>query len=205
MNRYDISSDFKKKFVEENKSVWSKSIKPVYFSINGEQAKASSNPYSMEQAEHGLVVFPYVYTVISQKDSSLVPLFFCANGDIEDYIVIDGWKLSFSAPTTSMYRCHSTSVYMEKDSLSIDVKISSPWNIAKEFPRIWKLFYIVKDCTSQIEVDYAKKFFENELEIENLKSKNLLAEAEIESLNMLITSYKQLLEKISNLADSKKE
>ena len=141
----------------------------------------------------------------SQKDSSLVPLFFCANGDIEDYIVIDGWKLSFSAPTTSMYRCHSTSVYMEKDSLSIDVKISSPWNIAKEFPCIWKLFYIVKDCTSQIEVDYAKKFFENELEIENLKSKNLLAEAEIESLNMLITSYKQLLEKISNLADSKKE
>ena len=77
MNRYDISSDFKKKFVEENKSVWSKSIKPVYFSINGEQAKASSNPYSMEQAGHGLVVFPYVYTVISQKDSSLVPLFFC--------------------------------------------------------------------------------------------------------------------------------
>ena len=65
MNRYDISSDFKKKFVEENKSVWSKSIKPVYFSINGEQAKASSNPYSMEQAGHGLVVFPYVYTVIS--------------------------------------------------------------------------------------------------------------------------------------------
>lgn len=204
MNRYDISSDYRKKFIEENKSVWSNSIKPVYFSINGDQAKASTNPYSMEQAEHGLVVFPYEYTVITQEDYSLVPLFFSANGDIEDYIVIDGWKLSFSPPTTSMYRCYSTSVYMKKDALSVSIEIS-PWEVAEEFPRIWKLFCVVKTCNSQVEINYVKKIFEQGIEIDELKSKNLMTEAKNESLNMLITSYKQLLEKISSLTDTPKE
>jgi hypothetical protein len=199
MNRYDISNDYRKKFVEENKSVWSNTIKPVYFSINGNQAKASSNPYSMEQAEHGLVAFTYSYTVISQDSSSLVPLFFNANGDIEDYIIIDGWKLYFSEPITSMYRCYSTLVYMEKGTLKTEVSFNPSWKIVEEFPRIWELFCTVRTCNSQVEIDYVKKIYNQGIEIDDLKSKNLVSEAKIESLNILVDSYKQLLEKISNM------
>lgn len=198
MNRYEIARDYRKKFIDENKSVWSNSIKSVYISINGDNAKASTNPYSMEHAEHELVIFSYLYTVVTQENSSLVPLFFNANGEIEDFIIIDGWKLYFSSPVTSMYRCYNTYVYMVKDGMEIRVDIS-PWDVAEEFPRIWNLFYIVKNCNSQIEIDYAKKIFKQTIEIDNLKTKNLKAEAKIDSLNMLIASYKELLDKISSL------
>jgi hypothetical protein len=42
-------------------------------------------------------------------------------------------------------------------------------------------------------------------EIDELKSKNLINEAKIDSLNMLIDSYKALLDKISDLVDEQPE
>lgn len=59
MNRYDIAMDFKKKFIEQNENVWRKTIKTSFIAINGNDVKVSSNPFSMENAEHGLVIFHY--------------------------------------------------------------------------------------------------------------------------------------------------
>lgn len=52
MNRYDIAMDFKKKIIEQNENVWSKTIKSSFIAINGNDVKVSSNPFSMENAEH---------------------------------------------------------------------------------------------------------------------------------------------------------
>jgi hypothetical protein len=128
----------------------------VYFSINGDQAKASSNAYSIEQAEHGLIIFKYWYQVITQYDSCFVPLFFSADGEIEDYIVIDEWKLYFDKPKTSDFRCYGINVYMQKDNLKVSLAFNRS-NVEEDFPKIWKLFKIVRNCKSQIELDYVVK------------------------------------------------
>ena len=90
MNRYDIAMDFKKKIIEQNENVWSKTIKSSFIAINGNDVKVSSNPFYMENAEHGLVIFHNTYTVIFQSDSCMLPLLFNSNGEIEDDIEIDG-------------------------------------------------------------------------------------------------------------------
>jgi hypothetical protein len=198
MKRYEISYDYIKKFAQENKNVNEKTIKPLYFSLNDDKAILSSYPYTMEQAKYGLVIFSYTYTVITQLDYSLAPLFFNSNGGIEDYIVIDGWKLYFSKPITSMYRNNGTYVFMEKGILKLEMQISL-YDVENEFPRIWELFSVIRKCCSQTEIDCVKKLYDQGIEIENLKTKNLRAETEIDSLKMLTTSYKQLLDKISSI------
>lgn len=198
MNRYEISNEFRKRFVDENKNVWGTSIKPYYFSINGEEVIASSNPYLMENSEHGLVIFTYAYTVINNTDCSMVPLFFCSNGRIEDYIIIDEWKLYFSPPKTATYKCYTTYVYMEKGDLYLDIPIKL-FKLEKEIPAIWKLFSMVRKCTSKLELDYVKTMYQQGIEINELKSKNFKQAAEIEALNIQINAYKSLLDKIEKL------
>ena len=107
MNRYDIAMDFKKKFIEQNEKVLRQTVKASFISINGNNVKVSRNPFSMEKAEHGLVIFTYSYIVIEREDDCMVPLFFNSNDEIEDYINLDGWKLYFSKPLTALYKCYN--------------------------------------------------------------------------------------------------
>lgn len=168
MNRYDISNDYRQKFIESNPQVWPASMHPIYFSINGDDIKPSTNSYAMEKAEHGLVIFTYTYTVISQSDCSMVPLFFSSTGEIEDYLIIDGWKIYFSTPITAFYRCNKTLIYMKKGDILIEEEIR-PGKISEELPPIWALFAIIRKCSSQDEIDLTKKAYKQEKDLqENL-------------------------------------
>lgn len=195
MNRYELSNDFRKKFVEQNENVWSKTVRPTYFSINDEETRTSSNPYSMENAEHALVVFHYNYTVITSECTSLVPLFFNANGDVEDYIEIDGWRFSFGKPVTALYKCNAISCTFSKDGLSASIRIH-PLEFDQSFDRIWKLFCIARTCKTQRELDFLCAMFYREAEILKLKEKNLWQEAELDRQKMVVSAYKGLLDKI---------
>lgn len=125
MNRYEISYEFRERFITENRKVWRSSVKATYFAINGEEVLPSINPYLMEDSEHGLVIFTYTYIVITNTDCSMVPLFFSSDGTIEDYIIIDDWKFYFSEPMTGMFRRYYTAVYMEKENLSCSVNVEN--------------------------------------------------------------------------------
>lgn len=196
--RYDISMDFKKKFIEENENVWSKTVKPSFVSINGEDIKVSSNPYSMEEAEHGLVIFHYTYTVITQSDSCIVTLFFNSNGDVEDFIEIDGWKLYFDKPVTALWRCDYMTCHMTNGSLKLDV-ITFPWELDNKFEKIWHLFSVIRTCSTQKEIDYAYKILKKEEDILSLKDKNIKAEAKIDALEMLLDAHKDLINKLKEI------
>lgn len=200
MNRYDIAIDFKKKFIEQNENVWRKTIKTSFIAINGNDVKVSSNPFSMENAEHGLVIFHYTYTVISQSDSCMVPLFFNSNGEIEDYIEIDGWKLYFDKPITSSYRCDSHKCYMTNGVLKLSL-IIRPWLVDEEFKKLWHLFSMARTCETQKELDYAYKIYKDEENILALKMKNLKNEVKINELNLLLDAHKSLIDRIKKLVN----
>lgn len=193
--------DFKKKFIEQNENVWSKTIRPSFISINGDDIKVSTNPYSMEKAEHGLVIFYYTYTVITQNDCCMVPLFFNSNGEIEDYIEIDGWKLYFSKPITALYRCDYCTCYMSKESLKLSIT-TYPWKLDDEFERIWHLFSVARSCQTQRELDFAYKIFESEGEILSLKEDNLKDKVKIDELNALLDTHNEFIEKIKKLINN---
>ena len=200
MNRYDIACDFKKKFLEENPC---NTIKPSYISINGDTIKVSSNPYAMEESEHGLVIFKYTYTVQTQPDDCLVPLFFNQNGDIEDYIELDGWKLSFDKPYTSTNRCYNIKCYISNGSLKKSIIIDR-YKIDQEFDSIWKLFSVARMCKTQLELDYAYKLFKEKQNVLSLKEKNIKQAAEIDSLKMLTKSYQSLLDSFKEIIEKNK-
>lgn len=192
--------DFKKKFIEENENVWSKTVKPSFVSINGDDIKVSANPYSMEDAEHGLVIFHYTYTVITQSDSCIVTLFFNSNGDVEDFIEIDGWKLYFDKPVTALWRCDYMTCHMTNGSLNLDV-ITHPWKLDEEIEKIWHLFSVIRTCSTQKEIAYAYKIFKKEEDILSLKDKNLKAEAKIEALETLLDAHKDLINKLKEMVN----
>lgn len=202
MKRYDIAMDFKKKFIEENENVWSKTVKPSFVSINGDNIKVSANPYAMEDAEHGLVIFHYTYTVVTQTDSCMVPLFFNSNGDVEDFIEIEGWKLFFDKPITEFLRCGYITCHMTKGSLNLDI-ITHPWALDEEFEKVWHLFSIVRTCNTQKEIDYVYKIYNKDKDILSLKDKNLKAEAKIEALEMLLDAHKDLIDKLKEIVNLK--
>lgn len=204
MNRYEIANDFKKKFIEQNENVWSRTMKPTYFSINGDETKASTNPYAMENAEHALVVFHYTYTVITQEDCCMVPLFFNANGEIEDYIEIEGWKLSFSKPITALSRYWSTHCYISNDKLNASITVKA-WEFDKFFDRIWKLFSVARTCKTQMELDFACKIYNLEKDILELKEKNIKQEAELDAKNTLISAHQELLDRIEEITNPKNQ
>lgn len=202
MSRYDKAMDFKKKFISENENVLAKTLKLSYVSINGDDVKVSANPYSMEKAEYGLVIFHYNYTVITQSDCCIATLFFNSNGDIEDFIEIGGWKFYFDKPITAQYRCGYRSCYMTNGKLKLDI-ITHPWKLDDEIERVWKLFSVVRTCDTQKEIDFACKIYYREDDILSLKEKNLKAEAKIDTLEMLLDAHKDLLEKIKEAVNRK--
>lgn len=199
MKRYDIAQDFRKKFIEEHPNVWGETMSPVYFSITGDEAKVSKYHYSIEGAEHALVIFVYSYKVITQYDRSLVALFFHKNGEIEDHIIIDKWKIYFSPPKTHSFKSCTPYVYMEKDGLQASFKLNLN-TIDNAFPRIWSLLSIIKECRSQIEINYIQKVYELEEEIDTLRSEKLREKAQTDALNMLLEAHKQLLQRIETLS-----
>lgn len=201
MNRYDIACDFKKKFLEENPCIWKNTIKSSYISINGDTIKVSSNPYAMEESEHGLVIFKYTYTVQTQPDDCLVPLFFNKNGDIEDYIDLGGWTMSFTKPITSSYRCYNIYCYISNGSIKKSIKIDR-YKIDQEFEGLWKLFSVARLCKTQLELDYAYKLYKEKQNVLCLKEANIKQAAEIESLKLLTKSYQSLLDSIKELVDN---
>lgn len=203
MNRYDIAMDFKKKFIEQNEKVLRQTVKASFISINGNNVKVSRNPFSMEKAEHGLVIFTYSYIVIEREDDCMVPLFFNSNDEIEDYINLDGWKLYFSKPLTALYRCYNFNCFMTNGLLEISISIN-PLNLDNEFERIWHLFSIVRTCKTQKEIDFAKKIYQNEKDIQALKETNMRAEAKKEELRMLLDAHKDFIENIKELISGKK-
>ena len=202
--RYEIAMDFKKKFIEQNKNVYEKTIKDTFVSINGDDVRVSRIPYSIEEAEHALVFFEYKYLVQSNDDSSQVALFFNSNGEVEDYIEIDGWRLSFSEPKTSFYRSRPLECFMKKDSLGLSVGIKG-LNIRDAFPRIWHLFSIIRTCKTQKEIDYAYQVYQKEGDLLSLKQKNLMDESKIAELEFLLDTYKELLDKIKGMLNGQSE
>lgn len=54
----------------------------------------------------------------------------------------------------------------------------------------------------QQELDFAKKIYEQELSILELKKKNLTLEAENHDLNSLLEAHKSLIEKIEQMVPS---
>lgn len=201
MSRYDIAMDFKKKFISENENVSAKTLKPSFVSINGDDVKVSAYPYSMENAEHGLVIFHYTYTVITQTDRCIATLFFNSNGDIEDFIEIDGWKLYFDKPITSQYRCFGRYCHMTNGLLRLSI-VTYTWKLDEEIERIWKLFSVVRTCVTQKEIDFVRKIYDRDEDLLSLKEKNLKAEAKIDALEMLLDAHKDLLEKIKELVNT---
>lgn len=193
--------DFKMKFITDNKNVWVQSVKPTFFSITGNKVRTSIVPYSMENAEHALVIFHYRYTVIEQSDIYFVALFFNSNGDINDYIEIDDWKLYFNKPITALNRRDFIKCSMTNGLLRIEIH-TQPWNIDEKFERIWQLFSLVRTCKTQTEVDFVKKIYEQEGEILVLKDKNLKYEAKIDTLNMMLDAHKELISKLTNIVNS---
>lgn len=205
MNRYEIAMDFKKKFMSENKNIWPQTMIPTYFAINGTDVKVSSNPYSFENSEYGLVIFHYIYTVISQSDKCIIGLFFNSNGEIEDFIEIDGWKLYFSKPVTAGWRCdRTTGFHITNGKLKLDARIHVN-DLYQNFPRIWQLFSIIRTCETQKEVDFALRIYAREGEILSLKEKNLKEEAKVDALNILLEANKEFIEKLKELVNSKPE
>lgn len=101
MKRYEISNDFKEKFIQSHPNVWKNTVKPTFFSLDDDSASASDYWYSFENSKYGLVVFSYTYTAQTNNDTSMIPLFFNADGKIDNYITLDGWKLYFSRPYTA--------------------------------------------------------------------------------------------------------
>lgn len=201
MTRYDVTNVFVKEFIEKNKNVWSSTLRATYFSINADNVKASSFPYSMESAEHALVVYSYVYTVHTQEDSSMFSIFFNANGDIEHYIEIDGWRLSFSSPITSDYRNYGTYCYISKGTIEGEIRIKDERQMDKCFDEIWKLFCKARNCETQQEIDFLIEMYKLNIDINELNDKNIKLEAEIKAKETIISSYKELLHKIEELVN----
>lgn len=198
MNRYETAMDFKNKFIEQNENVLKLTVKPSFVSINGDDVRISTNPYSMENAEHGLVIFHYTYIVIEREDCCMVPLFFNSNGEVEDYIEIDGWKLYFSKPLTAYYKCNTFECKMSNGPLKLSINIF-PWELDDEFEKIWHLFSLVRTCKTQNEINLAQKVYQTEGEVLSLKEKSMGAEAKIDALNMLLDVHKDFIEKIKEL------
>lgn len=198
MKRYEISNDFKEKFIQSHPNVWKNTVKPTYFALDDDSASASDYWYSFENSKYGLVVFSYTYTVQTNNDTSMIPLFFDADGKIDDYITLDGWKLYFSRPYTADLRCGGMYVYMQKGDMSVSCMVS-PNDIAKSFPSIWEKFAAVRKCDSQAELDYVNKIFSKDMEIKDLLSRNLKQEAKIDALNQQIESHKNLIKKIEEM------
>lgn len=198
MKRYEISNDFKEKFIQSHPNVWKNIVKPTFFSLDDDSASASDYWYSFENSKYGLVVFSYTYTVQTNNDTSMIPLFFDADGEIENYIELDGWKLYFSSPYTADLKCGWMYVYMQKDDMSVSCMVS-PNDIAKSFPPIWEKFAAVRKCDSQAELDYVNKIYSKDMEIKDLLSRNLKQEAKIEALNQQLESYKNLIKKIEEM------
>lgn len=199
----DIADDYRQRIYKENPKIILGSIHTEYLAINEESVQSSSLPYILDDADIGLVIYLYDYVVIYKDDSSFFALFMTKDGKAEDYIEIDGWRLSFPRPQTGLYRTYSRYAYISKGNLRIGIEVSK-YHVANEVQRLWNLFAIARTCNTQLELNFLKKMYEKDSDIKYLQGKNLILENNIEFLHEQINAYKNLLSKIEELVNRDK-
>lgn len=197
----NIADEYRKIFVSENQNVWP-NIRTEYFSIDDDNIYQSTMPFILDKAKVGLVIYRYTYTVISAEDYSFCSLFIKENGEAEDYIEIDGWRFRFDRPITSMYRTYSRAVCISNGVLTLVIKLYQPFEIADKMKRLWELFKLCRKCTTQLELDFLCKMYNQECDLIELSEKNLRQEYEIEKLQAELETHKNLIKKIEQLVDN---
>lgn len=194
----NIADEYRKIFVSENQNVWP-NIRSEYFSVDDNNINQSTTPFILDTAKIGLVIYRYTYTVLSAQDYSFCSLFIKENGEAEDYIEIDGWRFSFDKPITSMYRTYSKEVRISNGTLKLAIKLYQPFEIVDKMKRLWELFRLCRKCTTQLELDFLCKMYNQECDLTELMDKNLKQENEIEMLKAELETHKNLIKRIEQL------
>lgn len=75
-------------------------------------------------------------------------------------------------------------------------------NVTSSMSRLWVIFKEARNCTTALELDYLKKLFHANKQIEELGGKNFKQESLIDALNERIKAYEGLLEGIEGMVYS---
>ena len=203
MKRSEIAYQFRDQFLLTNEKVV-KVLDQYYIAINGEDVIHSKLPYSADMSDYSIYMFSYKYKVIENYDVSMAALFFNKNGAIDEYIEIDGWKLKFYAPITSLHHCDRLGVIISKEELQLNIcyDFVGFQFLVDKMDKIWRLFTAARGCTTQMELDLILKVFNMEDSLDSIKKENLLERAARETAEIQIDAYKVLLNKIDTLVSN---
>ena len=198
MNNFKhIFNEYKDSFLNENGSVLKNSLKPVYCIIKNGNIETSDLPFIMDSAEEAFVICRYKYIVITQQDTDFFFLYMNNEGIIDNAIVKDGWILKFKDPQTGPYRSRPY-FSISKQNLYTEIDING---YELDVPRMWKLFSEARECTTQLELKFLEKLFDQEAKLEDVTKENAILKYRESLLEERIASYKELLKKIEDLVD----
>ena len=99
MNNFrKISEEYKSHIISQNPNIWGQTVKMHYFILDGETVEYSTVPFVLDSAKRAMVIYTYTYTVMTNNDQSFFALFLDSDADneVNDNLVIDGWKLKVS-------------------------------------------------------------------------------------------------------------
>ena len=202
MNNFrKISEEYKSHIISQNPNIWGQTVKMHYFILDGETVEYSTVPFVLDSAKRAMVIYTYTYTVMTNNDQSFFALFLDSDADneVNDNLVIDGWKLKFDSPYTSGYRTYGRSLYMSKDNLSLE--INDHWSsfLGTRFDTYWKLFARVRECSTQKELNILKELFRTNKDLDELKGNMLTEQYRNFVLEEKCRAYESILEKIDSM------
>lgn len=203
MNKREIVEDYKSYIITQNKSICPNTIHIEYLAIDGDNVRVSTVPYILDNAPISVVIYHYQYIVQTQRSSNFFALFMTETGRVEDYIEINGWHFRFNTPITAHFHTDSKYAIISKGNLELKVKIPLAY-ISSSMDKLWALFKEARNCTTILELEYLKKLFEANKQIEELDGRNFKQESQIDLLNEKIKAYEGLLDKIEKMVYSQR-
>ena len=202
MNNFrKISEEYKSHIISQNPNIWGQTVKMHYFILDGETVEYSTVPFVLDSAKRAMVIYTYTYTVMTNNDQSFFALFLDSDADneVNDNLVIDGWKLKFDSPYTSGYRTYGRSLYMTKENLSLQIHDHWSCYLGGGFDTYWKLFARVRECSTQKELNILKELFLAKKDLDVLNGNMLTEQYRNFVLEEKCRAYESILEKIDSM------
>lgn len=179
-------------------------LKFVGIDKDGNSSPVSSSHIVLRNAQYGVLFANYRYLRITQDDYSFFTLFI--NGNIyNEYLEENGWRLYLNEPIVKEYITHNRSCIITNLNSKIKLELSfKGLSIQNNMGLCFKYFKIAQLCTTQQELDFLYKMFEQNIEIENLNKQLIKEKVDEYYMNKEIEGYKGILEKINALINENK-
>ena len=194
----EVAKDFPKFIKDSYFGVRTFDVK--YLSISSDnKMRVTSFPYDLNESKIVIAICFYNYTVQTRESSSAFFMFLDESGWQDDYYILDGWRISFDRPYTSEYHTKSRQLIIDKGSLKTSFSLEPIGKMTTQLQKVWPYIIEATKATTQKELDYIAIAYKKDIEIDELKNKNLNIEYTQMLIQEQLNAYKVVLDKIAEL------